>query len=43
MTMHKTLEEQYFRYRCPVFGHAGVTAIEKLQKIQRQADRAETA
>ena len=33
-TMYKSLVEPYFRYCCPVWGNAGVTVIEKLQKLQ---------
>ena len=35
--MYKSLVEPYFRYCCPVWGNAGVTAIEKLQKLQNRA------
>ena len=37
MTMYKSLVEPYFRYCCPVWGNAGVTVIEKLQKLQNRA------
>ena len=36
-TMYKSLVEPYFRYCCPVWGNAGVTVIEKLQKLQNRA------
>ena len=35
--MYKSLVEPYFRYCCPVWGNAGVTVIEKLQKLQNRA------
>ena len=37
MTMYKTLVELYFRHCCLVWGNAGVTVIEKLQKLQNRA------
>ena len=36
-TMYNSLVEPYFRYCCPVWGNAGVTAIDKLQKLQNRA------
>ena len=36
-TMYKSLVEPYFRYCSPVWGNAGVTYIEKLQKLQNRA------
>ena len=36
-TMYRSLVEPYFRYCCPVWGTAGVTVIEKLQKPQNRA------
>ena len=36
-TMYKSLVEPNFRYCCPVWGNAGVTVIEKLQKLQNRA------
>ena len=36
-TMYKSLVGPYFRYCCPVWGNAGVTVIENLQKLQNRA------
>ena len=36
-TMYKSLVEPHCRYCCPIWGNAGVTVIEKLQKLQNRA------
>ena len=36
-TTYKSLVEPHFRYCCPVWGNAGVTVIEKMQKLQNRA------
>ena len=38
-TMYKSLVEPYFRYCCPVWGVCGITAKDKLQKLQNRAAR----
>ena len=38
-TMYKSLVEPYFRYCCPVWGVCGITALDKLQKLQNRAAR----
>ena len=38
-TMYKSLVEPYFRYCSPVWGVCGVTALDKLQKLQNRAAR----
>ena len=38
-TMYKSLIEQYFQYCCPVWGACGITALDKLQKLQNRAAR----
>ena len=38
-TMYKSLIEPYFRYCCPVWGVCGITAPDKLQKLQNRAAR----
>ena len=42
-TMDKSLVEPYFRYCCPVWGNAGVSVIEKLQKLQNRAAKLVTS
>ena len=37
--MYKSLIEPHFRYCCPVWGAAGITALQKLQKLQNRAAR----
>ena len=37
--MYKSLIEPHFRYLFPVWGAAGITALQKLQKIQNRAAR----
>ena len=37
--MYRSLVEPYFRYSCPVWGVAGVSAINTLQKLQNRAAR----
>ena len=37
--MYKSLVEPHFRYCCPVWGAAGITALRKLQKLQNRAAR----
>ena len=37
--MYKSLLEPHFRYCCPVWGAAGITALQKLQKLQNRAAR----
>ena len=37
--MYKSLIEPHFRYCCPVWGAAGITALRKLQKLQNRAAR----
>ena len=37
--MYRSLVEPYFRCSCPVWGVAGVSAINKLQKLQNRAAR----
>ena len=41
--MYKTLVEPYFRYCCPIWGNAGVTAIEILQIPQNRAAKLVTS
>ena len=38
-TMYNSLVEPYFRYCCPVWGVCGITALDKLQKLQNRAAR----
>ena len=38
-TMYKSLVEPYFRFCCPVWGVCGITALDKLQKLQNRAAR----
>ena len=38
-TMYKSLVEPYFRYCSPVWGNCGITALQKLQKLQNRAAR----
>ena len=38
-TMYKSLIEPHLRYCCPVWGAAGNTALQKLQKLQNRAAR----
>ena len=37
--MYRSLVEPYFRYSCPVWGVAGINAINRLQKLQNRAAR----
>ena len=37
--MYKSLVEPHFRYCCPVWGAAGITVLQKLQKLQNRAAR----
>ena len=37
--IYKSLIEPHFRYCCPVWGAAGITALQKLQKLQNRAAR----
>ena len=37
--MYRSLVEPYFRYSCPVWGAAGINAINRLQKFQNRAAR----
>ena len=37
--MYRSLVEPHFRYSCPVWGVTGVSAINKLQKLQNRAAR----
>ena len=37
--MYKSLIEPHFRYCCPVWGAAGITALQKLKKLQNRAAR----
>ena len=37
--MYRSLVEPYFRYSCPVWGDAGINAINRLQKLQNRAAR----
>ena len=41
--MYRSLVKPYFRYSCPVWGVAGVSAINKLQKLQNRAARIVTS
>ena len=38
-TMYRSLLEPHFRYSCPVWGVAGINAINSLQKLQNRAAR----
>ena len=37
--MYRSFVEPYFRYSCPVWGVAGINAINRLQKLQNKAAR----
>ena len=37
--MYKSFIEPHFRYCCPIWGAAGITALQKLQKLQNRAAR----
>ena len=37
--MYRSLVEPYFRYSCPVWGVAGINAINRLQKLQNRVAR----
>ena len=41
-TMHWSLIEPYIRYGCPVWGVAGINAINRLQKLRNRAARTVT-
>ena len=43
MMLYRSLVEPYFRYCCPVWGSCGVSALDKLEKLQNRAARIVTS